>query len=222
MSNNLFSQAVQDRCGTGPARLRNTALAGFALLTLVQVCAAEAGDPVAAVRDPVHLDFNVALLPDPLPPYLRPLSPQLQAPDQPGAAHSAGEFRPRGRSLLEKSPPPAQAGEAPPMHDTTVWERLSQYRAADRVRVVTLWEDGGSSVSLQAGMKGGPSLQWTSRLMNRGAATHGVLDPWLSSTLLGAARGLRGSPRAGNEPASRIPKALDAPGAPGPLSAVLK
>jgi hypothetical protein len=82
------------------------------------------------------------------------------------------------------------------LRGTTVWQRLSDYRSRDRVRVVTLWETGGSSVSLQAGKKGDPSLQWTSRLMNRGGATRGLLDQVLSASLGGVARGLHLAPHA--------------------------
>jgi hypothetical protein len=59
-----------------------------------------------------------------------------------------------------------------------VWQRLQEYRTRDRVRVMTLWESGVSNVSIQTNRKGDPSLQWTSRLMNRGGATRGLLDRW--------------------------------------------
>src|SRR5260370_42117606 len=83
------------------------------------------------------------------------------------------------------------------LRGTTVWQRLSDYRSRDRVRVVTLWETGGGSVSLQAGREGDPSLQWTSRLMSRGGATGGLLDQMFSTSLGGAARGLHLTPRGG-------------------------
>ena len=82
------------------------------------------------------------------------------------------------------------------LRGTTVWQRLSDYRSRDRVRVVTLWETGGSSVSLQAGKKGDPSLQWTSRLMNRGGATRGLLDQLFATSLGGVARSLHLTPHA--------------------------
>ena len=88
------------------------------------------------------------------------------------------------------------AEDAPMLRGTTVWQRLSDYRSRDRVRVVTLWETGGSSVSLQAGKKGDPSLQWTSRLMNRGGATRGLLDQLFATSLGGVARGLHLTPHA--------------------------
>jgi hypothetical protein len=120
-----------------------------------------------------------------------------QAVDLPAfKSFSAGEFRPRGHSILDKDSRLADAEDAPMLRGTTVWQRLSDYRSRDRVRVVTLWETGGSSVSLQAGKKGDPSLQWTSRLMNRGGATRGLLDQVLSASLGGVARGLHLAPHA--------------------------
>jgi len=90
-------------------------------------------------------------------------------------AFSKEEFRPRGRSISD-SGAHADLGDDKLISDTTVWQRLSEFRAHDRVRVLTLWESGLSAVSLQAGKKGSPSLQWTSRLMNSGEAAHGLLD----------------------------------------------
>jgi len=85
------------------------------------------------------------------------------------------DFRPRAHSLFDVDPHLNVADDSL-INDTTVWQRLSEYRAHDRVRVLTLWESGASTVSLQAGKHGDPSLQWTSRLMNHGGATRGLLD----------------------------------------------
>ena len=46
-----------------------------------------------------------------------------------------------------------------------------------------------ATVSLQAGRHGDPSLQWTSRLMNRGGATLGLLDRVFSVSLARASSG---------------------------------
>ncbi len=97
--------------------------------------------------------------------------------------------RPSGASDSDGARVDAESG--PLLHDTTVWERLNEYRARDRVRVITLWHDRASSVSLQADRHGGPSLQWTSRQMSVGGATHGVLDRWLAASLAGAGQSLR-------------------------------
>lgn len=71
----------------------------------------------------------------------------------------------------------------PLIGDTSVWQRLSEYRSHNRVRVVTLWETGGNSLSLQAGKRGDPSLQWISRFMDRGMPGRGVLDELFSTSL---------------------------------------
>lgn len=85
------------------------------------------------------------------------------------------DFRPRGQSIFGPDPHLATADDEI-IHDTTVWQRLNEFRNRDRIRLLTLWESGASSVSLQTGKRGDPSLQWTSRLMNHGGATHGLLD----------------------------------------------
>ena len=50
----------------------------------------------------------------------------------------------------------ADLGDDKLISDTTVWQRLTEFRVRDRVRVLTLWESGLSSVSLQAGKNGRP------------------------------------------------------------------
>jgi hypothetical protein len=179
-------------------------LVGFAILTIVRTSEALAGEQVPPTVGAAKPDFNVAREFTPAPAFMLPLPsnyPALpssyQAVDLPAfKSFSAPEFRPRGHSILEKDSRLADAEDAPMLRGTTVWQRLSDYRSRDRVRVVTLWETGGGSVSLQAGKKGDPSLQWTSRLMNRGGATRGLLDQVLSTSLGGVARGLHLTPRA--------------------------
>jgi hypothetical protein len=48
-----------------------------------------------------------------------------------------------------------------------------------------LWETRGSNVSLQAGKKGDPSLQWSSSWTSQGRTSHGLLDRLLSASLNG-------------------------------------
>jgi hypothetical protein len=117
----------------------------------------------------------------------KPLSLEL-APDfafkEPAAQFSASEFSPRKQSLSVREARDA-ALDAPSLSTTSVWQRLADYRAHDRVRLVTLWESSGSSLSIQAGKRGEPSLQWSSRSMNRGGATRGLLDRMVSASLAG-------------------------------------
>ena len=62
------------------------------------------------------------------------------------------------------------------------WQRLADYQAQGRVQVLTLWQSPSNMVSLQAGKHGGPSLQWSSRVMNRGGTTRGLLDRFVASS----------------------------------------
>jgi hypothetical protein len=109
-------------------------------------------------------------------------------------AFSPTEFRPRKHSVLDNdfvNP----VGDAPMLRGTTVWQRMAEYKSHDRLRLLTLWESSGSTVSLQTGKHGDPSLQWTSRLMNRGGATQGLLDRLFSASLAHAGSSLRNAAR---------------------------
>ena len=113
---------------------------------------------------------------------------------------SATEFRPRSRApaAAEFSASENFASNTPMLEGTSVWQKMSEYKSQDRVRVLTLWETAGSTLSLQAGKRGAPSLQWSSRRMNRDGATRGLLDRLVSAALRNAANRDTGlSPRAG-------------------------
>ena len=98
---------------------------------------------------------------------------------------SATEFRPRRHApaAAEFSASDSFASNTPMLQGTSVWQRMAEYKSQDRVRVLTLWETRGSTFSLQAGKRGGPSLQWSSRRMNRDGATRGLLDRLVSAAL---------------------------------------
>jgi hypothetical protein len=191
-------------------------LVGLVILTIVRTSEALAGEQVPPAVNPARPDFNASrqLMPTsafmPTTAFMLPLPSSYQAVDLPALRTlPAAEFRPRGRSLLERDSSLGEA-DAPMLRGTTVWQRLSDYRSRDRVRVVTLWETGGSSVSLQAGRKGNPSLQWTSRLMNRGGATRGLLDQVLSTSLGGVVRSLHLTPHsAGTEAFGKPSKPME-------------
>jgi hypothetical protein len=98
---------------------------------------------------------------------------------------SSRDFRQRGSdefdtgSVMEfESSHPAQ-----PLQVDSTWQRLADYRSQGRVQLLTLWASPRNMVSLQAGKHGGPSLQWSSRVMNRGGATRGLLDRFVASSL---------------------------------------
>jgi hypothetical protein len=165
---------------------------------------------------------------------LQPLKPEFSAPhDRPAVVPTpfalpetyalmglpeiktfpADDFRPRGHSIFDETSP-VDTDNAPMLRGSSVWQRLRDFRSHGRVRLLTLWETAGSSVSLQAGKKGEPSLQWTSRSLNRGGATRGLFDQLFSVPLASASRHLHFAPRGGGNPelATPAPKLLDGGG----------
>jgi hypothetical protein len=117
---------------------------------------------------------------------------------------SATEFSPRKRNRTATTP---DYGSGDPLfRTTTVWQRLNEFRAQDRVRVLTLWEMGSSNVSLQAGKKGDPSLQWSSSWTNQNKISRGLLDRVLAATLSGMAN--RGNAAHYSQASSAPPKPL--------------
>jgi hypothetical protein len=97
---------------------------------------------------------------------------------------SIKDFRPRGHSVFDTDPGTAGVGAGDNlMIDRTAWDRLQEFRNRDGFRVLTLWESRVSAVSIQTNRRGDPSLQWTSRLMNRGGATRGLLDRWMPASV---------------------------------------
>jgi len=123
--------------------------------------------------------------------------------------YSATDFRRRKSDTFESH---AAAEAEPSLQSQTsraisVWQRMADYQAQGRVQLLTLWESPRSMVSLQAGHHGGPSLQWSSRLMNRGGATQGLLDRFVPSSLGAAGLGPRAAARSSN--ASVLPKPVN-------------
>jgi hypothetical protein len=118
---------------------------------------------------------------------------------------SSTEFRPRKRTIFDRDPVFGTSADVPILENTTVWQRMSEYRSQDRVRLLTLWETSGGAVSLQAGRHGDPSLQWNSRLMNHDGSTRGVFDRLLSVSLGGAHNGAHSATPASSAPAALKP-----------------
>jgi hypothetical protein len=117
------------------------------------------------------------------------------------------EFCPRKHARADDNGLGNVVDDNPMLWNSTVWQRMNDYRSRDRVRLLTLWESSGSSVSLQAGRHGDPSLQWTSRSMNRGGSTRGVLDQLFSVSIAGAGEKLHGASRSASSqepPAKQI------------------
>jgi hypothetical protein len=121
--------------------------------------------------------------------------PDFSMPVQPlGQSYSATEFRPRRLAPLaaESNATPRIGSDSPMFEGTTVWQRLADFKSQDRVRVLTLWETRGSTLSLQTRKHGGPSLQWSSPSMRAGASG-GLLDRLFAGSL----RSFANTPRLG-------------------------
>jgi hypothetical protein len=183
--------------------IRDRMLVGFVLFTLVRTSEALAGDQASLTN--ARLDPNVGNYRQSSPPAAAttPTAGLFTAPVATDIhAFSATDFRPRKHTIFDTDPAANSFSDAPMLRVTTVWQRMSEYKSPDRVRLLTLWQSSGSTVSLQAGKRGDPSLQWTSRLMNRGGSTQGLLDRLFSVSLARAGDGLRNSARSGSSPAT--------------------
>jgi len=109
---------------------------------------------------------------------------------------SATEFRPRKRGFLDQNSVRGGGSiiDAPMLKSTSVWQQLSDYKSQDRVRLLTLWQMRGSSLSLQAGRRGTPSLQWSTPWVRReGGASRGLFDRLLAVTPRASAGNPRGN-----------------------------
>lgn len=97
-------------------------------------------------------------------------------------AFSPTEFRPRKPSLLAAPAAGSEASiiDAPMLADTSIVRELSEAKTQDRVRLLTLWQSRASSLSLQAGKRGAPSLQWSTPLMHRDSSSPGLFDRLLA------------------------------------------
>jgi hypothetical protein len=173
---------------------------GLILWTLVHTTEALAGEPGPLAGSAARPDLNYSRQVTPASMLMLWVPAPYRALDLPDAdAVSTREFRPRRQPAQSVDSRTDAVDQEPIMNRTTVWQRLSDFRIRNRVRLVTLWETGGNSLSLQAGSKGGPTLQWTSRLMNRGRVSHGLIDELFSTSFDGAVgRGLHLAPRAAN------------------------
>jgi hypothetical protein len=171
--------------------LRDRMLVGVMLFTLIRSSEVLAADQASLADGALHPGMGgIRQSSQPAPALSQPPDFFTASAIAEEPRFSATDFRPRKSAAFDKNPAAGLFGETSLLRNTTVWQRLSEYRSHDRVRVLTLWESNSSSVSLQADRRGGPSLQWTSRVMNRGGATQGVLDRWFSTSLTHAGLGL--------------------------------
>jgi hypothetical protein len=124
-------------------------------------------------------------------------------------AFSATEFRPRKHSVGLDSPGSGTSIiDAPMLQSTSIWQQMADYKSQDRVRLLTLWQTRGSSVSLQAGKHGAPSLQWSTPWVHREGTSRGLFDRLLAVPTRAAGNNLRsGVPHPTGVPAP--PRSLD-------------
>jgi hypothetical protein len=186
-------------------------LLGLALIVLVysgKSLAADQPTLIVPKLDPLTVSFAQL---SPLTTDAIPSPGFYGAPALPSnAAFSSTDFRPRKHTVFDSDPAASAFIDAPMLRGTTVWQRMNAYRSHDRVQVLTLWESSGSTLSLQAGKRGDPSLQWTSRMMNRGGSTQGLLDRLFSVSLASAASSFRSAAHTANAPNGPKPSAAQA------------
>lgn len=110
-------------------------------------------------------------------------------------AFSATEFRPRRHGVMALDSPRSGASiiDAPMLQNTSVWQHMADYKSQGRVRLLTLWQTRGSSLSLQAGKGGAPSLQWSTPWVRREGSSRGLFDRLLAVPARAAANNLRSS-----------------------------
>lgn len=108
-------------------------------------------------------------------------------------AFSATEFRPRKHDVLglDSARSGASIIDAPMLRSTSVWQQMADYKSQDRVRLLTLWQTRGSSLSLQAGRHGAPSLQWSTPWVHREGTSQGLFDRLLAVPVRAAGNNLR-------------------------------
>jgi hypothetical protein len=182
------------RCGG----TREALAVAVLLYSLTRSAEALAGDPSNAIKDiqPIvgGTPLSLAFVPS-------------KSADEP--QFSADEFRVRKPSMPDAPAESDSMYQTPALPSTSAWQRWGDYRSQGRVQLLTLWESNRSTVSLQTGRHGGPSLQWSSRLMGRGGATRGLLDRFVSSSLSAAGLGAKAahgsSSAAANKSISSLP-----------------
>jgi hypothetical protein len=156
-----------------------TVLLTLALCGIVRATQAPAGDRPANA-DPAHAGNFAVTRDDSASMFRAPFVTARPVPIDDG--FSATEFLPRKHSAvsLDSASSAASIIDAPMLRSTSVWQQLADYKSQDRVRLLTLWQTRGSSLSLQAGRRGAPSLQWSTPWVRRGGTSQGLFDRLLT------------------------------------------
>jgi hypothetical protein len=185
---------MKDHSGMGEswqirsAYLRESMLMALAIYGVARVDDAVAAD-VAAKFELPGTQFSAPLAPRPLLSPAFTALPYLAEPE----AFSMSEFRPRKRGFLEfnASRSETRLTDMPLLQDNSVARQMAEFKSQDRLRLLTLWQSHASSLSIQAGKKGAPSLQWSTPLMHRESSPRGLFDHLLSVSPQGAFGGVR-------------------------------
>jgi hypothetical protein len=188
------SPAMKDHSGMGEIwHMRGLGLRESLLMALAIYGAARAGDAFAADTAPTfevpRPQFATPLLPHS---FLEPsfsAAPILAEPEP----FSQNEFRARKRGFLELNGgrSDTRLTDMPLLQDNSIARQMTEFKSQDRLRLLTLWQSHASSLSIQAGRKGAPSLQWSTPLMRRESSPRGLFDHLLSVSPRGAFGGTR-------------------------------
>jgi hypothetical protein len=164
---------------TRSSRIGESLLLSMALYGLVRTGQALAGDQGLGVdaalkpdaeKSPQHIAVAV------------PAAPFVStAPMTEPQVFSPTEFRPRRHGIMDDADARSEASiiDAPMLKDT-VARQLAEFKSQHRVRLLTLWQTRGSSLSLQAGRRGAPSLQWSTPWMHHNSVSRGLFDGLLA------------------------------------------
>lgn len=120
-------------------------------------------------------------------PLLAPWFATVPLPAEP-AGFSQSEFRPRKRNFLELNGARSETRltDMPQLQDNSVARQMAEFKSQDRLRLLTLWQSHASSLSIQTGKRGAPSLQWSTPLMHRDSSPRGLFDHLFSVSPQGA------------------------------------
>lgn len=160
--------------------------------------AADQSKDAKALRDAGELRSRIQLAE---PSFPAPFALAASRPEP--QAFSATEFRPRKHGLVDQDPARSEASviDAPMRRDSSIAREIAEFKTQDRVRLLTLWQSRASSLSLQAGKRGAPSLQWSTPWMHPNASSRGLFDRLLTVSPRGFGSSSRGS---GVRPAGAI------------------
>jgi hypothetical protein len=170
------------------------------MMMALAICGAARGTEAAAADTPQKFELppsQVAgpLLAHPLLDTHPPLDASFSTAPMPvlPEPYSSSEFRPRRSGGLEFSAGrnDTRFSDMPHLQDSSVARQMSESKSQDRLRLLTLWQSRASSLSLQAGKRGAPSLQWSIPLVHRDGGPRGLFDRMLSVSPHGAFGGAR-------------------------------